>query len=356
MEKYDKPIKGRGAGANTPNPYQDQYYDTEVDDGLDELLEPSTHTQILNESAKKIINKVSSPDVPMDYSINPYQGCEHGCIYCYARNAHHYWGMSAGLDFERKIIAKRNAADLLRNEFMHKQWSAAPIMFSGNTDCYQPIERKLELTRACLKVIQEFRNPVGIITKNQLILRDLDILQDLADDQLIRVFITITSLDHKLRRLMEPRTSSAVNRFKTIEQLSIKGIPVGVMVGPVIPGLNNHEIHEILKQAANHGAMTAGYTLVRLNGSVKELFSQWIYEHYPDKAEKVLNQIKDCHDGSLNDSRFGKRMRGAGPLADSISSFFKLEKKRWFKDKSLPPYNLEKFQRPGENQLSLFDS
>src|SRR5690606_15654769 len=233
-------------------------YVTEHVEGLDEPLLSSPATQVFHETPKQIVNKVTSPDLGMMYSMNPYQGCEHGCIYCYARNTHEYWGFSAGLDFESKIIVKKNAPALLEKFLSHPDWHAVPISLSGNTDCYQPLERKLEITRGILKVLAQYRHPVGIITKNSLILRDLDLLQDLASDNLVHVYITVTTLDEDLRSIMEPRTASARKRLKTIEALSNAGVPVGIMNAPIIPGLNHHEIPNVLKAAADHVARAAG--------------------------------------------------------------------------------------------------
>ena len=354
MESTHKFLKGRGAQINPANPYLKQELDNSAQDGIDEPLHMRSETEILFEHGKKIINKVPSPDIPLDYSINPYQGCEHGCIYCYARNTHHYWGYSAGLDFERKILVKENAADLLAAEFQKKSWKPAAIMFSGNTDCYQPLERKLGITRKCLEVFKLFKNPVGIITKNHLVLRDLDILKELAREDLVHVFVSITTVNPDLRVAMEPRTSAVPKRWKVIETLASRGIPVGVMIGPIIPGLNNHELAEIIETAAIKGASSIGYTMVRLNGAVGKIFENWIQTHFPDRAEKVLNQIKSMHGGNLNDSEFGRRMRGEGKMADSISQLYHLMKAKYFSDRSFPPYNLTAFRRPGDNQLSLF--
>ncbi|MEL6591463.1 MAG: PA0069 family radical SAM protein [Bacteroidota bacterium] len=355
MEKYQEPIKGRGAQINPANPYLKQEYDTEAKDGLDEPRVPDTKTEFFYEHPKKIINKVSSPDVPFEYSINPYQGCEHGCIYCYARNAHTYWGFSAGLDFERKIVVKENAPELLVKALENKRWEVKPIMFSGNTDCYQPIERKLQITRRCLEVMLRYHHPVSLITKNSLILRDLDLLQELAKEDLVHVAITITTLNEELRRAMEPRTASAKKRLEVVEKLSKAGIPVGVMLGPVIPGLNNHEIPNLVEASANAGAVSAGYTFVRLNGQIGEIFEHWIHQHFPDRAQKVLSQIKASHAGKLNDSEYGRRMRGEGEIAKSVSQLFKIAKRRFLVDRKMPPYNLKAFRRPGDGQLRLFD-
>ena len=354
MEKYPDYLKGRGAQINTPNPYKKQRYETEETDGLDEPLIPDPKTQFFYDRAKKILNKVTSPDIPANFSLNPYQGCEHGCVYCYARNTHPYWGYSAGLDFETKIIVKENAPELLRKELNHPKWKPDHVMFAGNTDIYQPIERKEEITRECLKVFLEFGNPVGMITKNSLILRDLDLLKSMAKNHLVHVFITITTLDEKLRRAMEPRTASALRRLETVRQLADNGIPVGVMMGPIIPGLSNHEIPELAKAAAEAGAQALGYSLVRLNGDVKDIFEDWITKNFPDRAEKVLSQIRASRGGELGDSEFGRRMKGEGPMASSISDLFKLMKKKYFADRKLPEYNVNAFRRPNDRQLSLF--
>jgi DNA repair photolyase len=247
-EKINKPdyFKGRGAQFNTNNRFLKQRYVQEHIEVIDEPLLVNTKTQIFYETPKKIVNKVESPDIPMMYSMNPYQGCEHGCIYCYARNTHEYWGFSAGMDFEQKIIVKKNAPELLRKELMHKNWKPAPIMLSGNTDCYQPLERKLGITRRMLEVLLEFRHPVGVITKNNIILRDIDLLKQLAEKRLVHVMVSITSLKDDLRLLLEPRTVTAKNRLRVIETLSKEGIPVGVMTAPIIPGLNSDELPAII--------------------------------------------------------------------------------------------------------------
>ncbi|MEO0896882.1 MAG: PA0069 family radical SAM protein [Bacteroidota bacterium] len=354
MESYPEYLKGRGAQINPKNKFLKQELDTEAEDGLDEAYIPDPKTQVFVDHPKKIINKVPSPDVPLDYSINPYQGCEHGCVYCYARNAHEYWGFSAGLDFESKIIVKENAAQLLRKELKKPSWKPEPIMFSGNTDCYQPLERTYQLTRQCLEVFLEFRQPVSLITKNSLILRDMDLLKELASMNLVHVMISITSLNEELRRAMEPRTASGKKRLATVRKLIEAGIPTGVLIGPVIPGLNNHEIGEIVEKSAEAGAMTIGYTFVRLNGAVGMIFEDWIRKAFPDRAEKVLNQIKGAHAGKLNDSEYGRRMRGDGPIAQAVSDLFKILKKKHFEGRSFPPYNKDLFRIPPEGQLDLF--
>jgi DNA repair photolyase len=348
-------FRGRGAQVNTDNRFLKGRYVTEHDEVLDEPLLIDAKTQILFEHPKKIINVVKSPDIPGMYSMNPYQGCEHGCIYCYARNTHEYWGYSAGLDFERKIIAKPNAPQLMEKQFMNKNWIVSPIMFSGNTDCYQPVERQLKITRQMLEVLLKFRHPASMITKNNLILRDIDLLQELAKLNLIHVMVSITSLKDELRLKMEPRTVTAKNRLKVIEQLSKAGIPVGVMTAPIIPGLNSDEIPQLIEAAANHGADSAGYTIVRLNGSIAEIFKDWIYKNFPDRAEKVLHHIADAHGGQLSDSRFGKRMSGEGNMVNSIRQMFKMSVKKHMSGRKRMEYDLTVFRRPGEvKQLELF--
>lgn len=348
-------FKGRGSQINTSSKFLKNRYVTEHDEGLDEPLLNDEKTQIFFEHPKKIINLVKSPDIPGMYSMNPYQGCEHGCIYCYARNTHEYWGYSAGLDFERKIIAKPNAAQIMEKQFRNKNWIVSPIMFSGNTDCYQPIENKLKITRRMLEVLVNFRHPVGIITKNSLILRDTDLLQELAKYNLVHVMVSITTLREELRLKMEPRTATSKNRLKVVEQLCKAGVPVGVMIAPVIPGLNSDEIPALIKVAANHGADSAGYQIVRLNGAVAELFKDWIHKNFPNRAEKVLNHIKDAHGGQLNDSRFGKRMSGEGNMIRSINQLFEMAVKKHLSGRDKFEYDLTAFCRPGEiKQMELF--
>lgn len=345
-------FKGRGAQIKTKNKFLKQEYVAEHVEGLDEDLFSAPTTQIFYESPKKIVNKVTSPDLSLMYSANPYQGCEHGCIYCYARNTHEYWGFNAGLDFESKIIVKKNAAQLLEKFIMHPDWQAVPISFSGNTDCYQPQERKLEITRSMLKVLAQYRHPVGIITKNGLILRDLDLLQDLAQDNLVHVYISITTLNEDLRSAMEPRTASANKRLKTVEALTKAGVPVGIMNAPIIPGLNHHEIPDIIKAAADHGACTAGMTVVRLNGSIGKIFEDWLQKNFPDRFEKVWNQICEMHGGNVHDSQFGRRMGGEGQVAQAIHDLFRMAKKKHMHHRTMPAYDLTKFRKGGT--LSLF--
>lgn len=348
----DDYIKGRGAQIKTANRFIKQHYVAEHIEGIDEQMTLGQHTQIFYEQPKKIVNKITSPDLSMMYSLNPYQGCEHGCIYCYARNSHEYWGFSAGLDFESKIVIKKNAPALLEKFLLHPDWQATPISVSGNTDCYQPVERTLAITRSLLKVFARYRHPVGMITKNSLILRDIDLLQDLASDNLVHIYISITTLNEDLRRVMEPRTASGKKRLQVIEALAKAKIPVGVMNAPIIPGLNQEEIPAILKAAADHGASTAGMTVVRLNGSIEKIFEDWLRKNFPDRFDKVWNQICDMHGGQVNDSRFGRRMSGEGIYSDIIHQLFRHSKRKYFAERSMPAYNLTAFRRGGN--LSLF--
>lgn len=348
----DSYFKGRGAQIKTENKFLKANYVAQHIEGLDEPLLESPITQVFHENPKKIVNKVESPDLGMMYSLNPYQGCEHGCIYCYARNTHEYYGFSAGLDFESKIVVKENAPRLLEEHILKKSWNAVPIMLSGNTDCYQPQEKKLEITRRLLKVMVQYRHPVSIISKNSLVLRDLDLLQDLAADHLVHVYISITTLDENLRRVMEPRTASSLKRLQTVESLSRAGVPVGIMNAPIVPGLNHHEIPMVLKAAADHGAGTAGMTVVRLNGAVGKIFEDWLRKNFPDRAEKVWNQIASMHGGNVNDSQFGRRMAGEGNIADTIHQLFRAAKKKYFQGRTMPPYDLTRFRKGGN--LGLF--
>lgn len=332
MEKFSSGegnyLNGRGAQLNTDNKFIQNKTGKFNVEGIDEWEEKNERTTFILGKSKTIVNKVDSPDVRMWYSANPYQGCEHGCIYCYARNSHEYWGFSAGLDFERKIIVKQDAPELFRQFLQKKSWDATPISLSGNTDCYQPAERKFKLTRRLLEIALEYRQPIGMITKNALILRDIDLLQEMATMNLVTVFVSITSLNEKLRLKMEPRTTTAKQRLKIVEDLSKAGLPTGVMTAPIIPGLNSHEIPALLKAAALNGAKSAGYTVVRLNGSIAAIFKDWLEKNFPDRIDKVWHQIQSCHDGKVNDSRFNARMRGEGNFSDMLRDTFKLHCQR----------------------------
>ncbi len=351
-------IKGRGAQHNTHNKFLQHSHEV-LDDFLNYCAVENedadqNKTTYLEIFPKTIVNKVTSPDIGASFSMNPYQGCEHGCIYCYARNSHEYWGYSAGLDFERKILYKKNAAELLEKKLRGRNWKAIPIMLSGNTDCYQPIEKKLEITREILKVLLKLKHPVGIITKNALILRDLDILKELASLNLLKVNISITSLSEQTRRILEPRTATIKKRLETVKILSENNIPVNVMMAPIIPAINNHEILPLVKKVSELGAKSVAYTVVRLNGAIGEIFKKWVEKTYPDRAEKILHQIEDCHNGTLNESRYGVRMKGEGKFAEQIAMQFKLARRLYLKDKTMPEFDCTIFDKFQSNQMSLF--
>lgn len=320
----DNYLKGRGAQFNPHNRFSVNSYVQEHSEGIDDWEVENQKTTFIIGHAKSIVNRVDSPDVGMAYSLNPYQGCEHGCTYCYARNAHEYWGFSAGLDFERKIIVKKDAPALFKKFLEKKGWDATTISLSGNTDCYQPAEREYKITRQLLEIALAYKQPIGMITKNSLILRDKDILQEMAKLNLCVVYMSVNSLDEKLRLVMEPRTTTIRQRLKVLEELSKAGIPTGVSVAPLVPGLSDHEIPSILKTVAACGAQKAGYTIVRLNGAVGSIFEDWLRINFPDRFDKVWNMIQSCHGGTVNDSRFGERMKGEGNIAKMISDTFKL--------------------------------
>jgi len=353
-----QPIKGRGAQINTDNPFL-QHTRTVEGDFLEycnkENEEPeSNKTSYLEIHPKTILNKVKSPDIGFSYSMNPYQGCEHGCIYCYARNTHEFWGYSAGLDFERKILIKKKAPELLEKKLKSKSWQPHNIMLSSNTDCYQPIEKKLKITRELLKVFLKYKHPVSIITKNSLILRDLDILKELAELNLVHVSISITSLSEETRRAVEPRTASIKQRLKTVEKLSKAHIPTIVMMAPIIPAINSHEIIPLVKIVGKLGVKAVGYTIVRLNGAIGEIFTHWVEKTYPDRAQKILHQIEACHNGQLNDSNFHTRMKGQGIVAENIHKQFALARKLYLKNRELLPLDFSLFDKNVSNQMKLF--
>ncbi len=312
---------------------------------------PHPRTEFYQDSSKSIISTNDSPDVPMDATVNPYRGCEHGCIYCYARPYHEYLGLSAGVDFEQRIFVKSQAPALLRAELMATAWKPQRIGLSGVTDPYQPVERKLQLARGCLAVLAEFRNPVVVITKNRLVTRDIDLLRALADHQAAQVFLSITTLDDALAQVMEPRASRPALRLEAVRALADAGVPVGVMVAPIIPGLTDHEVPAILDAAAAAGAFTAGHNVVRLPHGVKDLFAEWLAAHVPHRKDKVLNRLRSMRDGKLNDAAFGARMAGAGPFADSIHQMFELHRRRAGLTRRLS-LSTAAFRRPG--QLDLF--
>lgn len=346
--------KGRGAQLNPANRFSPEAYAIEHPEAIDDWEKEALQTQFFQENGKTILNKITSPDIPLSWSLNPYQGCEHGCVYCYARNSHEYWGFSAGTDFESKIIVKRRAPDLLREMFSSRRWQPAPISLSGNTDCYQPIERRLQITRQLLQVCLDYKNPVGIITKNALVLRDLDILQELNKYKLVSVYTSITSMDEELRRKLEPRTSTYSDRLQILESLSKAGIHTGVMNAPIIPGINDAHMYEVLRRASLAGAKSAGYTMVRLNGAIGPIFNDWLQQVFPDRAQKVMNLIRDSHGGKVNDSRFGTRMKGEGNIAGLVQQQFELYTRQFHLNEEHFAYNLSDFVRLKPGQLSLF--
>jgi DNA repair photolyase len=346
------PIKGRGASWNPQNRFETLEYVVDEDAHVDEDS-ALPKTIYLRDPTRTIIATNDSPDVSFDASVNPYRGCEHGCIYCFARPTHEFLGMSAGLDFETKILVKEDAPELLREELASPRWVPKVLAISGVTDCYQPIERKLQITRRCLEVLADFRNPTAMITKNHLVTRDVDHLAELAKYNCARVFISLTTLDASLARIMEPRTSMPELRLDAIARLSAAGIPVGVMVAPVIPAITDHEIPAILTAAREAGAEWAGSVVLRLPWAVAPLFERWLDEHFPDRKEKVLNRVRDMRGGKMYDSRWGVRQRGVGELAGQVELLFDVaRRKAGFKKKDIE-MTTEHFRRRGR-QGSLF--
>ena len=345
------PIKGRGASSNPANRFEEIHLERFEEWNGDEELPPST--RLFRDQTKTLLNYNDSPDIGFEVSLNPYRGCEHGCIYCYARPYHEYLGFSAGLDFETKIMVKENAPELLRHELSSRKWKPQVVAMSGVTDCYQPIERRLKLTRRCLEVFAEFRNPVCIVTKNHLVTRDLDVLGELARHRAAAVYVSVTTLDPTLTPKMEPRTSLPAHRLAAIQALREAGVPVGVMVAPVIPALNDHEIPGIIAAAAKAGAQHAGYVPVRLPYGVGSLFEAWLGQHFPDKKEKVLNRIRSIRGGKLNDPNFGSRMSGEGIFAEQIGKMFEVAcRKAGILDRHTA-LSADAFRTPS-SQLSLF--
>ena len=346
-------IRGRGATKNPQNRFDEITYVR--DEEWDEEEAPRPGTQYLPDASKSIIATNDSPDVGFDASINPYRGCEHGCVYCYARPSHEFFGYSAGLDFETKIFVKHDAPELLRKELMSRRWVPKVLAISGVTDPYQPIERKLRITRRCLEVLAEFRNPCGIITKNRLVTRDIDILQELVRFNAARVFISITTLDVALNRVMEPRTSLPQQRLDAVRTLADAGIPVGVMVAPIVPGLTDEEIPRILEASAKAGAQHAGFVMLRLPFAVAPLFEVWLEEHYPARKEKILNRVRDMRGGKLYQSEWGSRQRGEGFYAEQIANIFKIACSKFGLNQATLHLSADAFRRSDGNQMQLFD-
>jgi DNA repair photolyase len=342
--------KGRGALSNQGSRYQPTR--VEWDDGI---IGPSPVTECRPVDARSIISRNSSPDIPFSQSINPYQGCEHGCIYCYARPTHAYLDLSPGVDFETRLTYKRNAAALLERELARPGYTCSSITLGANTDPYQPVEKRLRITRQVLEVLARWRHPTSLITKGALVLRDIDIFQDLARDRLVRVMITLPTLDEATKRVLEPRAAGPQARLRAIEALAAARVPVGVMVAPVIPALTDHELERVLEAAARAGATVASYTLLRLPYEVKDLFREWLANHFPQRATHVMSVIRSMRDGRDNEPRFGKRMRGSGPFGDLLSARFRLACQRLglATDKSLADLAVDRFRCPDEGQQSL---
>jgi DNA repair photolyase len=349
-------IRGRGASWSPANRFEKLHVDqndldvVDVDVGTEERARRGT--QYFRDGTKSVITRNSSPDVGFETSLNPYRGCEHGCIYCYARPTHEYLGLSAGLDFETKIMVKTNAPELLRAELESPRWKPQTLVMSGVTDPYQPIERKLCITRGCLEILAKFCNPVAIITKNRLVTRDIDLLRGLAAHHAAAVNVSVTSLDANLQRVLEPRTSSPQARLDAIRQLRSAGIPTGVMVAPIVPGLTDHEIPSILNACAKAGAQFAGYTIVRLPWAVAPLFEHWLDEHFPERKEKVLGRIRDLRANRLNKSQWYTRITGEGIFAEHIASMFKVSCRR-NRMCARPQLSSASFQK-ATTQLDLF--
>jgi DNA repair photolyase len=352
-------IVGRGVSENPQNRFEK----LELTPDLDELDHDILHdererpqTSYYKDKSKTFITYNDSPDIGYTASVNPYRGCSHGCVYCYARQTHEYLGFSAGLDFETKIMVKTDASELLRKELSAKKWQPQLVGFSGVTDSYQPVEKQLQLTRKCLEVFLDFRNPLSLVTKNYLVTRDMDLLKDLAKYTCVSVCISLTTLDDELRRLMEPRTSSAAKRLEAVSKLAEAGIHVGVLTAPIIPGLTDHEIPTLVQAAKDAGTKFVGYSVVHLPFGVKDIFESWIKQTYPDRADKVLNRIREMRGGKLNDPRFGFRMRGEGVYAEQIQKLYAAAKKKAGFEPSTLKLSLEHFRVPGKTvQKGLFD-
>ncbi len=358
VSQQDAP--GRGTEANPPNRYEALHVELSADepDGADDdgtaADEP---TLFYKDTSRSVLAENSSPDVGFRFSLNPYRGCEHGCIYCYARPSHEYLGFSAGLDFERRIMVKEDAPALLRATFASQRWEPQVVALSGNTDCYQPVERRLQLTRRCLEVFVEFRNPVAVITKSALVARDADLFGELAKHGAAAVSSSITTLDPVVARRMEPRAARPERRLDAVAALATAGVPVNVMIGPVIPGLNDEEIPRILEAGAKAGARSASWVLLRLPKPVDALFERWLEERFPERRDRILNRIRETRSGRISDSKFGRRMRGQGVYAEQIAALFKASAKKHGLDRPVPPLSAAAFRRPTRPgaQLSLFD-
>ena len=346
-------IRGRGASFNPPNRFERLHVDRS---GWTDPDDPPPRTVLLEDATRSILSRNDSPDVGFDVGINPYRGCSHGCVYCYARPMHEYLGFSAGLDFETRIVVKRKAPELLREALASPKWRPQVIALSGATDAYQPAERRLRITRRLLEVLSEFRNPVAVVTKSYLVTRDVDLLADLAEHRAASVVVSVTSLRNEIQRAMEPRASSPGRRLGAIKVLADAGIPVGVNVAPVVPGLTDHELPEILEAAADAGASFASYIVLRLPHGVKEIFTDWLERHVPERKEKVLNRLRELRGGRLYDSRYAVRGRGEGPWAEQVRKLFGVSCARLGLERP-PELSTDAFRRPPEPpgpQMDLF--
>ncbi len=357
QQQDNRKVSGRGTSIN----HSGRFEATEIeldssqleydDEWQQEQQRP--RTKYFEDTSRTVISENDSPDVPFRYSLNPYRGCLHGCSYCYARPSHEYLGLSAGLDFETKIFVKKRAPELFRRWLCRRGYVPEPVMMSGVTDSYQPVERILRITRGCLEVAEQAAQPMSIVTKNALVCRDLDLMTRMAERHLVRVAVSITSLDQSLTRVLEPATSAPAARLRAVEQLSSAGIPVHIMVAPVIPGLNDSEIPAILEAAAAAGARSSSHVLIRLPYSVKDIFTDWLAHCRPEQADKVLSRLARARDGRLNDTTFGRRMQGSGPMAEQIAALFRVTARRHAIDQQLPPLATAGF-RPPDGQRRLF--
>jgi DNA repair photolyase len=349
--------RGRGAVSNASGRFESRVHET-FDDGWtgDDAVPTPLKTTLTAEKARVIITRNDSPDVGFDRSINPYRGCEHGCIYCYARPAHAYMGLSPGLDFESKLFFKPEAARLLEKELSKPTYAVGPIHIGGNTDPYQPQERRLRVTRQVIEVLSRFRHPFSIITKSALIARDLDLMGPMGRAGLTRAAVSVTTLDRKLARVMEPRAATPDRRIWAIRQLSDAGVPVAVMFAPVIPGLNDHELEGVLQRAAEAGAVGAGYVVLRLPLEIKDLFKEWLAANLPERAERVMSLVRQMRHGRDYDMEWGKRMKGEGPIAELIGQRFRIAQRRFGLDRERTPLDITQFRVPPKaiNQLDLF--
>ncbi len=347
-----EPIRGRGSAQHPKNRFSETHVEYEVDENTGQLDRPKT-TKIRDHTSQ-IISKNNSPDIPFNVSVNPYRGCEHGCVYCYARPSHEFLGMNAGLDFESKIVVKYNAPDLLRKALSKKSWKPQTLVMSGVTDPYQPIEKDLEITRGCIEVLAECRHPLVIITKNHLVTRDIELLVKLAEAKAVKVVLSITSLDNDLINTMEPRTSRPRKRLEAVRELSRAGIPVHVNIAPIIPGLTDDEIVPIMEASAGAGAESVSYTILRLPYGVKDIFVKWLEDHHPNRKNKVINKIKSLKNGKLNRSEFGERFKGEGAYGEQIRNLIKIHAERLGLNIYKRSLSADHFKRPETDQLRLF--